>query len=76
MFLLNMCIFLMGTFILTPHVVKADNSDFDVYLETPVDLDPKLVWEASIIDGYIPIKSSAKMTTTSTSSSNCKTLLV
>ena len=55
----------MGTFLLTPNVVKADNSDFDLYLETPIDLDPKLEWEAAIIDGYVPITSDVKITTTS-----------
>ena len=64
-----MYFFLMGTFILTPNVVQADNSDFDLFLETPIDLDPKLEWEAAIIDGYIPIKSDVKITTISTSSS-------
>ena len=54
----------MGTFILTPNVVKADNSDFELYLETPIDLNPKLEWEAAIIDGYIPIKSNVKVKTT------------
>ena len=63
----------MGTFILPPNVVKADNSDFELYLETPIDLDPKLEWEASIIDGYIPITSDVKITTTSTSSSKTVT---
>ena len=59
----------MGTFIVTPNVVKADNSEFELYRETPIDLGPKLEWEASIIDGYIPIKSEVKVTPTSTSSS-------
>ena len=51
----------MGTVILTPNGVKADNSDFDLYLETPFDLNPKLEWEAAIIDGYIPVKSDVKV---------------
>ena len=54
----------MGTVILTPNGVKADNSDFDLYLETPIDLNPKLEWEAAIIDGYIPVKSDVKVKTT------------
>ena len=49
--------------------MQADNSDFELFLETPIDLDPKLEWEAAIIDGYIPIKSDVKITTISTSSS-------
>ena len=62
--MLTVCIFAMGTFILTPNVVKADNSGVELYLETPIDLNPKLEWEAAIIDGYIPIKSNVKVKTT------------
>ena len=58
----------MGTFILTPNVVQADNSDFELFLETPIDLDPKLEWEAAIIDGYIPVKSEVEVKTTTKTS--------
>ena len=58
----------MGTFILTPNVVQADNSNFELFLETPIDLDPKLEWEAAIIDGYIPVKSEVEVKTTTKTS--------
>ena len=53
----------MGTFILTQNVVQVDTSDFELFLETPIDPDPTLEWEAAIIDRYIPIKSDVKITT-------------
>ena len=64
--MLNLCIYAMGTFILTPNVVKEDNSEFELHLVTPINLNPNFEWEAGIIDGYIPIRSNVKTTITST----------
>ena len=64
-----MCIFSDGYIHINTKCCKSGYSEFDLYLETLIDLDPKLEWETSIIDGYIPIKSDVKITTTSTSSS-------
>ena len=51
--------------------MQADNSDFELFLETPIDLDPKLEWEAASIDGYIPVKSEVEVKTiTKTSGTN------
>ena len=58
----------MGSFILSPNIVQADNSDFELFLETPIDLDPKLEWEAAIIDGYIPVKSEVEVKPTTKTS--------
>ena len=65
----------MGTFIVTPTVVKVDKSDFELVLETPSDLNPKLEWEAAIIDGYIPVKSEVEVKTT-TKNYSWRTILV
>ena len=48
--------------------MQADNPDIELFHETPINLDPKLEWEAAIIDGYIPVKSDVEVKTTTKTS--------
>ena len=59
----------MCSILLTPNEIQADNSEFGVYLQSPIKLNPSLEWEAAVIDAYIPYSIDVTKTTTTTTKS-------
>ena len=59
----------MCSIILTPNEIQADNSEFGIYLQSPIKLNPSLEWKAAVIDAYIPYSIDVTKTTTTTAKS-------